>query len=53
MIAGKVTSGDDPIAEAEIFFAHLDQNRSAQMFGDQNFVFSGELKQYWGLARTN
>ena len=31
-------------AEAEIFFAHLDQNRSQQLFGDHNFVFSGEMK---------
>src|SRR5262249_40407659 len=29
---------DSPIAEAEIFFAHLDQSRSQQMFGDHNFV---------------
>src|SRR5207237_3565778 len=44
VIKGRVTSGDDLIAEAEIFFAHLDQNRSAAIFGDHNFVFSGELK---------
>jgi 3-hydroxyacyl-[acyl-carrier-protein] dehydratase len=31
--------------EAEIFFAHLDQARSKQIFGDRNFVFGGELKQ--------
>jgi 3-hydroxyacyl-[acyl-carrier-protein] dehydratase len=32
-------------AEAEIFFAHLDQNRSAQLFGEENFVFRGEMSQ--------
>jgi 3-hydroxyacyl-[acyl-carrier-protein] dehydratase len=32
------------VAEAEIFFAHLDKSRSQQLFGDFNFVFSGELK---------
>jgi hypothetical protein len=32
-------------------FAHLDQNRSAQMFGDKNFVFSGELGKLLGLGR--
>jgi 3-hydroxyacyl-[acyl-carrier-protein] dehydratase len=37
MVDGQVT------AEAEIFFAHLDQNRSAQLFGEQNFVFTGEM----------
>jgi 3-hydroxyacyl-[acyl-carrier-protein] dehydratase len=39
------------VAEAEIFFAHLDQARSKQIFGDHNFVFSGELKHLLGLAR--
>jgi 3-hydroxyacyl-[acyl-carrier-protein] dehydratase len=32
------------IAEAEIFFAHLDQSRSRELFGEHNFVFSGEMK---------
>jgi 3-hydroxyacyl-[acyl-carrier-protein] dehydratase len=41
-----------PLAEAEIFFAHLDQARSRQIFGDNNFVFGGELKQMLGLARA-
>jgi 3-hydroxyacyl-[acyl-carrier-protein] dehydratase len=41
-----------PLAQAEIFFAHLDQARSQQMFGDHNFVFSGELKHMLGLAKA-
>lgn len=41
-----------PLGEAEIFFAHLDQARSQQIFGDHNFVFSGELKHMLGLARV-
>lgn len=41
-----------PMAEAEIFFAHLDQARSRQLFGEHNFVFSGELKQLLGLAKA-
>jgi 3-hydroxyacyl-[acyl-carrier-protein] dehydratase len=32
------------IGEAEIFFAHLDQSRSQQIFGDRNFVFTGEMR---------
>lgn len=40
-----------PLGEAEIFFAHLDQARSQQLFGDHNFVFSGELKHMLGLAK--
>jgi 3-hydroxyacyl-[acyl-carrier-protein] dehydratase len=50
-VAGKVYSGDELIAEAEIFFAHLDQARSQQVFGDNNFVFSGEMKHLLGLAK--
>jgi 3-hydroxyacyl-[acyl-carrier-protein] dehydratase len=45
------TGPGQPVAEAEIFFAHLDQARSRQIFGDHNFVFSGELKHLLGLAR--
>ena len=48
---GQEKNGPTLIGEAEIFFAHLDQNRSRQMFGEQNFVFSGELKKILGLAR--
>lgn len=51
VVKGRVTSGGDLIAEAEIFFAYLDQNRSAQIFGDHNFVFSGELKYLLGIAQ--
>jgi 3-hydroxyacyl-[acyl-carrier-protein] dehydratase len=51
-VQGRATSGGDLIAEAEIFFAHLDKSRSQQLFGEQNFVFSGELKHLLGLARV-
>lgn len=61
-VAGKVyavppgTSADAApgplLAEAEIFFAHLDKARSQQLFGDHNFVFSGELKHLLGLAKV-
>jgi 3-hydroxyacyl-[acyl-carrier-protein] dehydratase len=45
-------TGEKPLAEADIFFAHLDQSRSQQMFGDHNFVFSGELKNLLQLAKN-
>ncbi|MGF1578118.1 MAG: 3-hydroxyacyl-ACP dehydratase FabZ family protein [Gemmataceae bacterium] len=41
----------ETIGEAEIFFAHLDQSMSQEVFGDKNFVFTGELKNLLGLAR--
>ena len=50
-VAGKVSSGTEQVGEAEIFFAHLDQSRSKQMFGDHNFVFSGQLKHMLDMAR--
>ena len=49
-VQGRVLAAGQVVAEAEIFFAHLDQARSQQIFGDHNFVFSGELKRVLGLA---
>ena len=43
-VRGRVLVGEAVAVEAEIFFAHLDQSRSKQIFGEHNFVFSGELK---------
>jgi 3-hydroxyacyl-[acyl-carrier-protein] dehydratase len=52
VVEGRVTAADGRlVAEAEIYFAHLDQSRSQQAFGDRNFVFSGELKHLLGLAK--
>lgn len=50
-IRGRATANGELVAEAEIMFAHLDQSRSNQVFGDTNFVFSGELKKLLGLAK--
>jgi 3-hydroxyacyl-[acyl-carrier-protein] dehydratase len=43
-IEGRVLVDGQVTAEIDIFFAHLDQNRSKAIFGDQNFVFGGEMK---------
>lgn len=51
-VYGRVSCDGRPLAEAEIFFAHLDQARSRQLFGDHNFVFGGELKYLLGLAKA-
>src|SRR5436189_6050635 len=50
-VQGKARAGGELLAEVEIFFAHLDQNRAQQMFGDHNFVFTGELKRVLGLTK--
>jgi 3-hydroxyacyl-[acyl-carrier-protein] dehydratase len=52
MVDGRITVGARLLAEVEIYFAHLDQSRSQQIFGDRNFVFSGELKQLLNLAQA-
>src|SRR5262249_10289330 len=51
-VGGRVFVDNELLAEAEIFFAHLDKARSQQLFGEHNFVFSGELKHLLGLARV-
>ena len=50
-IKGHIHVGEELLADAEIFFAHLDQARSGAIFGDRNFVFSGELKNLLGLSK--
>ena len=52
LVEGKVTADGVEFADAEIFFAHLDQSRSQQIFGDRNFVFSGELKHLLGMSKV-
>jgi 3-hydroxyacyl-[acyl-carrier-protein] dehydratase len=52
LLARPGSEGEEVLGEAEMFFAHLDQARSRQLFGDHNFVFSGELKHMLGLARV-
>src|SRR5712691_6037692 len=37
LVRGSARVGEALVAEAEIFFAHLDQARSRQIFGDHNF----------------
>lgn len=51
-VEGRVTSNGELVAEAEIFFAHLDQSRSGIDFGEKNFVFSGELSYLLKMARS-
>jgi 3-hydroxyacyl-[acyl-carrier-protein] dehydratase len=43
-VVGRVVVENQVTAEVEIFFAHLDQNRSAAIFGEHNFVFGGEMR---------
>ncbi len=47
-VAGRATADGAVVAEVEIFFAHLDQNRSQALFGDHNFVFGSEVRYLLG-----
>jgi len=52
-VVGRVLVDGQVTAEIEIFFAHLDQNRAQQIFGDHNFVFGGEMRNLVaGLTRA-
>lgn len=43
-VEAKVTVEQKLTVEAEIFFAFLDQSRSKEVFGEENFVFTGEFR---------
>ncbi|MFQ3592559.1 MAG: beta-hydroxyacyl-ACP dehydratase [Gemmataceae bacterium] len=43
-VDARVTVHDQLTVEAEIFFAFLDQSRSQEIFGEENFVFTGEFR---------
>jgi 3-hydroxyacyl-[acyl-carrier-protein] dehydratase len=51
-VRGRVLADGQVVVEAEIFFAHLDAARAQQLFGEQNFVFGGELKRIVGLVKA-
>src|SRR5437763_4617021 len=52
LVAGTVRSGDEQIAEAEIFFAHVEADQFKELTGSaDNFVFTGNLKNMVGLAK--
>jgi 3-hydroxyacyl-[acyl-carrier-protein] dehydratase len=50
-VHGRASAGGETIAEAEIFFAFLDEARSRANFGEHNFVFTGELNYLLGHVR--
>lgn len=49
LVSGTVTAGGEPIGSAEIFFAHVDAEKSKDLFGGRNFVFDGNLTDILGL----
>ena len=51
-ISGKVHSGEELIAEAEILFAHISPEQMPPGVPDSKFVFSGELSQLLKMAEA-
>jgi 3-hydroxyacyl-[acyl-carrier-protein] dehydratase len=39
--SGRITRGDQLIAEIELMFSHIDQNLAGKKFPEENFVFTG------------
>ena len=38
--AGKITRGDETIAEIDLMFSHIDKNLAGKQFPEENFVFT-------------
>jgi len=41
---GRITRDDEPIAEIDLLFSHIDQNLAGKKFPKENFVFTGMFK---------
>ena len=53
LVAGTVHVGDELIAEAEIFFAHVEPEQFQKLTGStENFVFTGNLKHMITMAKN-
>jgi 3-hydroxyacyl-[acyl-carrier-protein] dehydratase len=39
--SGKITRGNDTIAEIDLIFSHVDRNLAGKKFPEENFVFNG------------
>lgn len=48
-ISGTVTADDEPVAEIQMMFSHIDQNLAGVAFPEHNFVFTEQFTQ---LLRT-
>jgi 3-hydroxyacyl-[acyl-carrier-protein] dehydratase len=52
-ISGRVTSGNDLVAEIELMFSHIDQNMAGLEFPEHNFVFTEQFTELLKGYRTN
>ena len=52
-ITGRVTCGEDPVADISLMFSHIDQNLGGIDFPKHNFVFSGQFMHLLESFRRN
>jgi 3-hydroxyacyl-[acyl-carrier-protein] dehydratase len=50
--SGTVRCGNDPVAEIEIMFSHIDQNMAGLEFPEHNFVFTEQFTQLLKTYQT-
>jgi 3-hydroxyacyl-[acyl-carrier-protein] dehydratase len=41
--SGRITRGDQTIAEIDLMFSHIDHNRAGKKFPEDNFIFTGTI----------
>ena len=51
-ISGRVTVGDELVAEIELMFSHIDQNLAGLRFPEHNFVFTEQFTELLKTYRT-
>jgi 3-hydroxyacyl-[acyl-carrier-protein] dehydratase len=52
VVEAKAFLNDELLVDAEIVFAHLDNTRSNQMFGQKNFVFTQQMLSILEVAKA-
>jgi 3-hydroxyacyl-[acyl-carrier-protein] dehydratase len=52
-ISGRVTVGNDLVAEIELMFSHIDQNLAGLRFPEHNFVFTEQFTELLKSFRVN
>jgi 3-hydroxyacyl-[acyl-carrier-protein] dehydratase len=52
-ITGRVTVGDELVAEIELMFSHIDQNMAGLEFPEHNFVFTEQFTELFKRFRVD
>ena len=52
-ITGKVTVGNELVAEIELMFSHIDQNMAGLEFPEHNFVFTEQFTELFKRFRVD